>query len=105
MSLGTATVNLDEGRSGGPHPMTRITFDGDDSYPTGGTPNFQAAVRTAFGADLEVVDVIPGNCGDFLPSYDKATDKLFVRLISTGVEARGGQNLSATSFNLTVIGK
>ncbi len=105
MSLGTITIDNDEGRSGGPYPLTLMQFAGDDSYPAGGTPNFQQLVRDVFKINLEVVAVLHGECGDCIPTYDKANDKLIVRLLSTGQEAGAGVNLSGTIFNVVVLGK
>ena len=49
----------------------------------------------------EIVAIIPGDCGDAVPSYDVATDKLFVRVMSTAAEVGNGVSLAASTFKLT----
>jgi len=77
-----------------------MDFDGDATYPGGGTPAFQAFVRATAGrGSLEVLGITPSLCGLYVPVYDKANDKLVVFVRTTGVEAAPG-DLSGTKFNL-----
>lgn len=106
MALGTITKSAGLDSPGGPTPVFAdlVSFLGDSTYPAGGTPGFQAAFRAAVGKGArEILAVIPGNAGDLLVTYDKANDKLFCRLISTGAEASG--DLSGTTINLVVLSK
>jgi len=82
--------------------IDRISFAGDGTYPAGGTPDFQTLVRAKTGDSREIIDIIPGNCGVYLPMYDKANDKLFVYDRTTNAESAVA-NMSGTTFNLTVI--
>lgn len=104
MALGAATQGAEVGQEGGPTFFQLLTFLGDDAYPTGGTENFQAFVRTSMAnrGNVEVIGVIPQDCGLHRPVYDKATDKLKVLLGSTGVEVGAGDN-SAITYNLIVL--
>lgn len=107
MSLGTITLNLDEGRSGGPYPLGEIEFLGDDAYPTGGTPGFQDLVRAAFPEkpSIEVFGVLQQSLSDHVARYDRASDTLIVQLMSTGAEVPDTTDLSGTTFKLLVFGK
>jgi len=96
-----------------------IEFDGDTSYPTGGTADFQDFVRDIVEAaaaaasdsnvrgaqSLEIVDIVPGDCGQYVPSYDKTNDKLFVRDggSATWAEVANTTPLNGTKFNVTVL--
>lgn len=91
---------------GAPTFVERLSFVGDDSYPTGGTAAFQQFVRDILGGRaIEIIDIIPGDCADNVPYYDKTNDKLKVRVLSTGAEVANATNLSGVTFNLTVLGK
>lgn len=62
-----------------------IHFIGDDDYPTGGTEEFLQAVRDALGkGDVEILAIVPQDCGGFLPVYDPSSDKLLVLSVSGG---------------------
>jgi hypothetical protein len=56
--------------------MDHLTFAGDGTYPAGGTTGFQALVRAALGIDVRVIQVIPEDCGGYIPVYIPATDAL-----------------------------
>lgn len=105
MALGAITAGVEVGRSGGPSISKLISFVGDDSYPTGGTLTFQALVRTAVGADVEVLAAVAQDCGLFLPVYDKAADALLVRNLTDGSEVTNATDLSGTTFNVLVVAK
>lgn len=118
MALGTITVGTIRERGNG-GKLIPISFPGDSSYPTGGTATFtalvEAAIKTAMAAlgdanvrgplDLTIVALIPGNCGQYLPSFDAVNDKLFVRDAghATLDEVTAAVNLSGTTFNVVLI--
>lgn len=116
MPLGTATIKARGDRVD--HKVIRLSFLGDDGYPAGGTPNFNAYVRAAIKAaadaasdknvrgleQVSVIEVVSGNCGAYQASYDIDDDKLYVQNMSDGAEATPG-DLSSTTFNVTAITK
>ncbi len=85
--------------------IDRISFAGDTSYPTGGTPDFEDLVQAKVGDSREIIDIIPGNCGQYIPSYDKTNDKLLVLDggTATWTEVANTTPLNGTTFNVTVI--
>lgn len=100
MALGTPTVvSLNAGQ--GPVFYDSLQFVGDGAYPAGGTAAFTAFVNTAVGATRTVIAVLNGQSGDRIISFVPASDKLFVRVGSTGVEQSGSD--AATTYNLIVI--
>lgn len=108
MALANGSLGARTGEApGAPLFVIRLSHDGDDNYPTGGTADYQAFVRDLLPgkAAVEIVDVISGDCGNHKAEYDKANDKLKVRLVSTGAEAGSGADLSSTTFNVTVLAK
>jgi hypothetical protein len=81
-----------------------VTFDGDGTYPAGGTPNFTAYIRALLPEKREVtiLDVRPlGLNGGMEAIFDPADDKLLIVVKATGVEAAPG-DLSGTAFRLAV---
>jgi hypothetical protein len=124
MTLGTITVPTDKLVGAMPQaPLfaLRMSFPGDDSYPTGGTTGFQELVRAAIAAkmaaatdanvrgrqNVEIEAVLPQNCGQYIPSYDKTNDTLFVQDggSATLAQVGNGTNLSGTTFNVLVVCK
>lgn len=108
MALASGALTVKTGEApGAPTFVVSISFDGDDSYPTGGTLAFQQFVRNIVTGtpSLEIVDVISGDCGNHKAEYLKGTDALKVRLISTGAEVANSTDLSSTTFNLTVLAR
>lgn len=103
MALGTMTkVSENHKMASAPIGYLQLTFAGDNSYPTGGTANFEAAVRVAAGKAVDVLFVLKcAACGIYTPIYDKAADKLFVE-DDEGVEVTATTDLSGTSFKLLV---
>lgn len=105
MALGTISHDVRHGEGVGPIGVDLISMAGDDSYPTGGTESFQDTVRSALGkGNVEVIGVIPQDCGGLVPVYDKANDKLKVFNRSDGAEASAG-DLSGTTLNLIVLSR
>ena len=103
MALGTITKLGAAGQNGSNLILEVITMLGDDAYVAGGTAGFQATVRTALGnGSVEVMAVVPQDCGLHVPVYDKANDKLKVLLGATSVEASNG-DLSGVTYNMLVI--
>lgn len=106
MSLGAMTLSNEIGRKGGPISQARISFLGDDSYPTGGTAGLNALVAAALGVTSVVIEaVVQQNLSDHVARYDKTNDKLMVQLMSTGAEVANAVDLSGTTFELLVIAK
>ncbi|HEU0080235.1 MAG TPA: hypothetical protein VFQ76_21490 [Longimicrobiaceae bacterium] len=91
--------------------MDHISFAADGAYPTGGTAAFETFVRAAIARGaVDVIAVIPGDCGGYVPVYDRANDKLKVYYgdnnnASDGplVEVPNTTDLDAVTFNLTIL--
>ena len=108
MPLATpATLTSEVGREGGPVIAARISFLGDDSYPTGGSINFAAFVGAALGvgSNLQILAVIPQNNSNNDLRYDATNDTLIALVASTGVEVANTTDLSGTTFEALVIAK
>lgn len=103
MAIGTITVATNSRKmASAPLGCVRLTFLGDGAYPTGGTADFQASVRTALGRDVTVIAVSrAGATGVYTPVYDKANDKLFVYKADQ-TEVANATDLSGTTFNINV---
>jgi hypothetical protein len=111
MALGTITVPASLDNPGGPTPVQvdNISFLGDDAYAAGGTADFQALFRAVTKNNREVLAVIGGDCGGYVPVYDKANDKLKVyeqtNVATSPLIETATSDLSGTTFNLTVLSK
>ena len=110
MTIGTITpgaaANNAKGAQSAPIFMDKIAFVGDASYPTGGSLAVDAEIAAALGrqAPMNIIDVISGDCGDHYLIYKDAGGGTFqVFLRSTGAEVANTTNLSAITFNCTVI--
>jgi len=107
MSLATAaTLDTEVGREGGPVIAARISFLGDDAYPTGGSVDFSDFVAVALGINatqLDILGVFAQNLSDHELLYDRANDKLIVRVASTAAEVANTTDLSGTTFEALVI--
>ena len=105
MALGTLTASSPVGQEGGPISMHRVSFAGDDSYPTGGTP-FQDLARAALGkGNIEILAVVQQNLSDHVCRFDIATGNLTVQVMGSGAEVGNGTDLSSTTFELLVIAR
>lgn len=82
-----------------------INFTGDASVSAGGSPNFGAQVKAFFGDNRQVLAVIPGDCGGYIPVYVPSTDKLkyYKSAGSAAALTEATGDLSAVTFNLTVV--
>lgn len=111
MSLGTITVGAGQGgKPKAPSFRKKISFPGDDSYPTGGTANFEAAVQSALSLEVDLIAILPNDCGGYVPVYDDVNDKLKVYYadydaVADGalIEVANATNLSGTTFNVVVL--
>lgn len=96
---------------GGNDPLfaNLVEFDGDTSYPTGGTADFEASMQAVIGSGRELVAVVGQDCGGYVPVYDKANDKLKVYEAAADGnpldEVGNAVNLAAVKFNVLVISK
>lgn len=112
MTIGTITVNKKQAALG-PVRFDKISFTAETSYPTGGTAAFQAAVRAALAAgDVDIITIVPDDCGGYTPVYDEANDKLkvYYRDLNNAadgpdIEVPNTTNLAGVTFNLTVISR
>lgn len=107
MALGTGTL-VGQPMKSHSHALdvVDISFPGDDSYPTDGTPEFQAYVRDLLPEKREVtvLGVIPsGLNGGHTPIYDSVNDKLIMVVAATGVEVGNGVDLQTSTIQLKVI--
>lgn len=109
MTLGTATRNAPESMAGAKIFVDQISLPGDDSYVTGGTLDFDGYMQFLLGDSRDVIGVISGDCGNneaiYIPNAGATPGKLQVRVRSTGLEVANAVDLSATTFNLTVLSK
>ncbi len=120
MSLGAITFsNITGEKPSAPLFAVDVAFAGDGAYPAGGTPDFQELVRdaieTAMAAktdanvrgrtNVSIVCVAGYDAGQYVPYYDAANDKLFVRDGGSATWAEASGNLSTTTFKLTLLCK
>lgn len=107
MALGTATI-VKRAEGDGPLRCDVLRFAGDDAYAAGGTANFEAYARAAIGrGDIEIVGVVPGHCGGYVPQYDFANDTLAV--YEAGADAApldelgAAADVSGTTFEVSIL--
>jgi hypothetical protein len=121
MAIGAITYDGGDGMVGekpsAPLFAVDVEFAGDAAYPAGGTPNFQGLVRDAIEAavaalpdanvrgrtNIEIRAVAGYDAGQYVPWYDRAADKLFVRDGGSATWAEAAGNLSTTTFKLTLL--
>ncbi len=107
MSLGAiALIEKAMASASVPTFVEEITFPGDNSYPTGGTPNFSALLRAATGIKATRQLMYLVDCGAIAGHYcvyDAANDKLVVFVRTTGAEVANGVNLSGTTFRVCTV--
>jgi hypothetical protein len=108
MSLGTATVR-DAADAYSQIFCAAITCAGDSAYPTGGTADFGAYMRTALASrkkgDIDVIAAYGyASGGLYVAFYDAVNDKLLV-FDGTLAQPTAATDLSASTFALTVLYK
>ncbi len=104
MTLGTITL-LEAAAAQGPLFHDRVSIVGDDNYPAGGSPGFEALAQAAIGSGRTLVAVLPDHDTEInLLEYDHANDKLFVRVHATGVESAVSDQ-SGLTYNALCISK
>lgn len=95
----------------------KISFSGDNAYPAGGTPDFQAFLQSIIAAvaaaatdknvrgpeNVEIIEIIAGECGVLIPRYDKANDKL--KVFDEALVENAVPDISGTTFNVTCMCK
>lgn len=111
MAIGTITV-VKKALGGSVLRMDTLQFAADGAYPTGGTAAFETAVRDALDVgSVDVLGIIPNDCGGYVPVYDQANDKLKVYYSNSDaadgplIEVPNTTNLSGVTFNLVVVSK
>lgn len=88
--------------------MQRMQFDGDSSYPTGGTLEFAETYLLAhLGRQCTVLDVqgygySAANVLTHVVRYIASTDALMVYVLATGAQVANTTNLSTTTFDVVV---
>lgn len=114
ITIGTV-VALPQGAS-----LIKCSFPGDTAYPTGGTlkADVEAALATAIAtvvaaatdknvrglSNPTVVDLIPGDCGQYVPMWDSAVGlKVRDGGHATVDEVGNGTDLHGTTFNVTLV--
>lgn len=103
MSLGTAAVGAQAGQSASaPTRIVRLTFVGDDSYPTGGTTGFEAYVRDALDEFVTVLGLVDQSIGANELVYNPVTGNLMSFVKATGVE-RSAADDSGTQYDCLVL--
>lgn len=112
MSLGTITpVAAQSVNNSKAAFMDAVGIVGDDSYPTGGSTGLDALLQAELGPEARnVIGVIPGDCGGFVPVYDPANGGTLKVYRAGGTNAAleevpNATNLSGTTFNLIVVSK
>lgn len=83
-----------------------FTIEGDDAYPTGGTLGFQAIVSQLLGRESATLLQATGWAAGYIAHWNATTDAFQVfNLASSGAEVANATDLSATTFQVTVIYK
>jgi|GEM_PF-4599025 hypothetical protein len=73
---------------------------------TRGTLDFTDFVKAACGlGEIEILGIVPCDCGLFVPEYYKANDSLAVFVRSTGLNVAATTDLSTVKFNVVVLAK
>lgn len=105
MTLGALTVIDHNSAAQGPIFFDHVSLVGDGAYLTGGTTGLQALYQAAVKSHRTIMAIVPGFCGDAVPSYDPATDKLQVQVMSSAAEAANNGNLSGSTYKFVIISK
>lgn len=118
MAIGTITIASTLELANGAR-LYHCSFAGDGAYPTGGTlvadvlAKLMAAIKTAELAASDtlvrgvptptIIDVIPGDCGQYAPMWVTAGLKVRDGGHATWDEVTAAGDLSATTFNVTFV--
>lgn len=110
MAIGTITVDQKEHAPG--HIRTDLLhFVGDSSYPTNGMP-ILALIKAALGVGtIQIMAVVPNDCGGYVVAYVPSTGKLKVYYSNSDssdgplIEVPDTTALNGVTFNLLVISR
>lgn len=107
MALGAITLNDDVGvMPSAPTFTDRISFAGDNAYPTGGTPGFKALFQAKTKDQRQPIAVVAQDTnGLYSVGYDEVNDKLKVFSVQNHAEVANATDLSATTFVVVVTSK
>ncbi len=101
MALGALAV-VEEVAAVGPVKIGRYTLVGDGAYSAGGSAGLLAKLKALHGENCNILSVQgEGPNGDAHLEYDHAAEKLFVRVMSTGVESAVA-NQSGITYGLVI---
>lgn len=111
MPFPTLTLaNSTGGQASAPTFFDTVSFAGPASYPTGGIAGFATALQAKTKSGRDPLVVAAGDCGGYVPVYDKTNDKLKVYWLDPTAGAKGPlvevddtTNLGAVTFNLTIV--
>jgi hypothetical protein len=88
----------------GPVKFSTVTFTGVSSYTTDGDTGFKAGLQgLTKDTRVPVVLVDIGSAGDYATEYLPASDKLIVKVRSTGAQVTAAANLSGVTFKVLAI--
>lgn len=110
MAIGTITLAAKGGAApSAPVFVDRISFLGDNPYPTGGMA-FKALFQAKTKDAREPFGILADDCGGYILAYDPSTGKLKVyrgdnanASPAPAVEVSNGVDLSAVTFNVVVL--
>jgi len=115
MALGTMTRAAAESvQSDDALFFDSISFLGDGAYPTGGSPGLDTLVQALVGDSRDIIAVIPGDCGGYVPAYVPGTLDGLLKVYQGDndnaadaplIEVPNATDLSSVTFTLMVISK
>jgi hypothetical protein len=107
MTIGAITrADVSGSEPSAPTFHDRISFAGDSSYPSGGTPTFSTLFHALTKDSRKILAVIGQDCGGYVVTYDETADKLKVWTGAGSAplaEVASATNLSATTFVVVVV--
>jgi hypothetical protein len=107
MALDPTTITLLQEFGGAPNnpQFTDVmTFDADNSYPTGGYTGFSAYVSTALHGTRQVLTVSNNkNSSHYTAHYDFVADALVIYDTTTGLEVPAATDLHTLTLQLQVL--
>ena len=90
--------------AGGPVKFNTVTFTGVSSYTTDGDTGFKAGLQALTkDARVPVALIEIGSAGDYALEYIPATDKLIVKVRSTGAQVSASADLDGVTFKVLAI--